>query len=179
MKTGKILSKAAIAVCLLCLVLTAAAQTKKRRAAARISRASTAQTKTAANAAEIKAGAEKVSIQLKNVTKFIYVLGGVAQIIQDVDASARTGRASRTTVDANAKNKQSVVTTIGNLRAGLSALESEFGKPALLPYLSQIQGISAIAANAEDQANAGQFVNSGKTLLQVVEKLSDTLAAMP
>ncbi|MGI8467999.1 MAG: hypothetical protein ACR2N3_06055 [Pyrinomonadaceae bacterium] len=178
MKTGKILSKIVVVVCLLCLVLTAAAQTKRRKPVRRTSRASTAAT--AANAAEIKASAEKVSTQLKNVTKFIYVLGGVAQTIQDVDASAKSGRASRTTIDTNTRNKQSVVTTIGNLRAGLSALEAEFQtKPALLPYLPQIQGISDIAANAEDQASAGQFVNSGKTLLQVVEKLSDTLAAMP
>ena len=181
MKTVKILSKVAVVMCLLCLALTAAAQTKKRKTIRRTSRTATASTANAntANAAEIKAGAEKVSIQLKNVTRFIYVLGGVAQVIQDTDASAKTGRASRTTVDTNARNKQSVITTIANLRVGLSALESEFGSRALLPYLSQIQGISAIAADAESQASAGQFVNSGKTLLQVVEKLSDTLAAMP
>ena len=178
MKIEKILSKCVIAACLFCLVLTAAAQTKRRKPVRRTSKS--AATSTAANAAEVKQSAEKVSTQLKNVTKFIYVLGGVAQVIQDTDAAAKTGRVARATMDINTKNKQAVVTTIGNLRAGLAALEAEFSaKPALLPYRFQIQGISDIAAAAEDQANAGQFVNSGKTLLDVVEKLADTLAAMP
>ena len=178
MKIGKKLPKVAVVLCLFCLVLTAAAQTKRRKSARRTNK-SVAVSKTA-NAAEIKASAEKVSTQLKNVTKFIYVLGGVAQAIQDSDALTRSGRASRATIDTNTRNKQAVVTTIENLRAGLAALEAEFSaKPALLPYRFQIQGISDISAAAQNQANAGQFVSSGKTLLDVVEKLSDTLAAMP
>jgi hypothetical protein len=36
-----------------------------------------------------------------------------------------------------------------------------------------------MSGEAEDQAAAGQLTNSGKTLLLVVEKLSDTLAALP
>ncbi|MGI9035222.1 MAG: hypothetical protein ACR2GD_04180 [Pyrinomonadaceae bacterium] len=177
MKTRNILSKVAVVACLLCLVLTAAAQTKRRRTTRKTSRATTTAT---ANAAEIKESAEKVSTQLKNVTKFIYVLGGVAQTIQSIDNDAKAGRASRATIETNTKNKQTVVATIENLRAGLAALEAEFQtKPALAPYLAQIQGISDITANAENQASAGQLIDSGKTLLEVVEKLSDTLAAMP
>lgn len=182
MKTGKFLPKIAVVVCLLCLILSAAAQTKKRKPVRRSNRSTAAATAatTAANAAQVRAEAEKVSAQIVNVTRFLYLLGGIAQTIQDVDASAKTGRASRTTVDTNTTNKRAVVTTIGNLRAGLNALEAEFqGQPALVSYYSQIQGISDIAATAEDQANAGQFINSGKTLLQVVEKLSNTLVAMP
>lgn len=178
MKTGKFISKIAVVVCLLCLVLSAAAQTRKRKPVRKSTRSTV--TKTSANAAEIKSGAEKVSAQLVNVTRFLYLLGGIAQTMQDVDASAKTGRASQTTVNANTKNKQLIVTTMSNVRAGLAALEAEFqAKPALRPYLIQIQGIADITANAEDQASAGEFVNSGKTLLQVVEKLSNTLVAMP
>jgi hypothetical protein len=32
---------------------------------------------------------------------------------------------------------------------------------------------------AEDQATAGQLTESGRSLLLVIEKLSDTLAALP
>ena len=72
------------------------------------------------------------------------------------------------------------MTTLRNLRAGLVALEVEFqSKPALRVYLPQIQGISDISGVAEDQASAGQLIESGKTLLQVIEKLSDTLVALP
>ncbi|MEJ7701270.1 MAG: hypothetical protein WKF71_16720 [Pyrinomonadaceae bacterium] len=82
--------------------------------------------------------------------------------------------------ELNARNKQAVVSTIKNLRAGLAALEIEFRtKPALKNYLFQIQGIAEMTGVAEDQATAGQLTQSGKTLLLVVEKLSDTLAALP
>jgi hypothetical protein len=181
MKTRKFLPVIVAVFCLFGLVINSAAQTKRRAPVRKSTRsANAAKTTAAANAAEIKSSAEKVSAQIVNVTRFLYLLGGIAQTMQDVDASAKTGRASKTTVDSNNRNKQLVVTTMGNVRAGLAALESEFqAKPALRPYLIQIQGIADITASAEDQASAGQFINSGKTLLQVVEKLSNTLVAMP
>ena len=80
----------------------------------------------------------------------------------------------------NNQFKQDVIQSIRNLRAGLVALEIEFRtKPEIKNYLFQIQGISDMAGIAEDQATAGQLTESGKTLLFVVEKLSDTLAALP
>ena len=114
------------------------------------------------------------------MSKFIYVLGGIAQGIQSVDNDIKARKASRATIDLNNKSKQTVVASIRNLRAGLDALEEDFRtKPALRAYLLQIEGISGISSAAEEQANAGQVVEAGKTLLQVIEKLSDTLAAMP
>jgi len=130
--------------------------------------------------AEIKASASKVSIQIKNVSRFVYLLGGIARTIEDLDKEARTRKISQASVEANNKNKQAVIQGIQNLRAGLVALEIEFRtKPALKNYLFQINGISDIAAQSEDQAVNGQFTESGKTLLLVIEKLSDTLVAMP
>jgi hypothetical protein len=151
---------------------------QKRKNAARKTKTAVA-ANTIVPAAELKSGAEKVSTQIKNVSKFIYVLGGVARVIEDLDKDIETGKASRSATDLNAKNKQSVIATIRNLRAGLAALEVEFRtKPALRTYLFQIQGISEMSGVAEDQAMAGQLTESGKTLLMVVEKLSDTLAAL-
>ena len=172
-----------LCLCLLLLSLTAAAQ--KRRAPRRTTPkpAPTAATTTAAaNAAEIRATSNKVSIQIMNVTKFIYTLGGIARSIEDTDKEVVAIRQARrtvdkklqTVVDKNAQYKQAIIQSIRNLRAGLAALETEFNaKPALRPYVFQIQG------TAEDQANGGQLSESGKTLLLVVEKLSNTLAAMP
>ncbi len=158
----------------LCLAISANAQKRKRT-----TRPAAAATKTI-NAVEIKSGADKVSTQIKNVSKFIYVLGGVARVIENLDLDIAAQKASQNAPELNAKNKQAVVTTIKNLRAGLVALEIEFRtKPALKNYLFQIQGISDMSGVAEDQATAGQISESGKTLLLVVEKLSDTLVAMP
>lgn len=129
---------------------------------------------------EIKNGAEKVSVQIKNLTKFIYVLGGVARGIEDIDKEMKTGKVSREVQDKNAKFKQSVLLSLRNLRTGLAAVEVDFrAKPELKPYLSHVQGISEMSYKAEDLAVAGQFTESGKMLLIIVEKLADTLAAMP
>lgn len=180
MKINQKLTKfVVISACLLSLAFSVSAQ--KRRTPTRRTSSTAANTTTAPLAsAEIKASAEKVSVQIKNVSKFIYILGGVAQGIEDIDKDVKAGKVSRTVADQNAKNKQAVVSTITNLRAGLNALEVEFRtKPALRNYNFQIQGISDLTASAEDQASAGQLRDAGKILLQVIEKLSDTLVNLP
>lgn len=178
MKTNKKL--AALVIGLACIFYCAvSASAQKRKAPSR--KTKTVAAKTSINSTgEIKSGAEKVSIQIKNLSKFIYVLGGVAQGIEDIDKDIKTGKVSRATVDQNEKNKQAVVGTMRNLRAGLAALEVEFRTSAALKnYLSRIQGITDMSGEAEEQAAAGQLNNSGKTLLLVIEKLTDTLASLP
>lgn len=129
---------------------------------------------------EIKSSAEKVSIQIKNSTKFLYLLGSVANGIEAIDKEIKAGKVSREIQDKNTQFKRDVMQSLRNLRAGLVQLEVDFRvKSELKPYLPQIQGISDMSARAEDLANAGQFTESGKTLLLVVEKLADTLAALP
>lgn len=129
---------------------------------------------------DLKDGAEKVSIQIKNTTKFLYLLGSVANGIETIDKDARAGKVSREIKDKNEGFKKDVLQSIRNLRAGMIALEVDFRtKPQLQKYLINIQGISDMSGRAEDMANGGEFVESGKMLLLVVEKLSDTLAALP
>lgn len=128
---------------------------------------------------DVRSGAEKVSIQIKNSTKFLYTLASIAKGIEDIDKAVNARKASREVADQNAQFKSDVIRSIRNLRAGLVSLEIDFRtKPELKPFLVQIQGISNICGTAEDQALSGQFFESGRTLLLVVEKLSDTLAAM-
>lgn len=179
MKTNRNLMKfAAVVLCLLGLTFTADAQ--KRRTRTKTTKPAVTTTTAPTSNAEIRSGAEKVSVQIKNVSKFIFVLGGVAKGIEDIDKQVKTGKVSREITDKNAQFKQDVIQSIRNLRAGLVALEIEFRtKPALKNYLFQIQGISDMTGTAEDQAMAGQLTESGKTLLFVIEKLSDTLAALP
>ncbi|MDQ3089324.1 MAG: hypothetical protein M3Q78_12130, partial [Acidobacteriota bacterium] len=168
---------AVICLCLLCLTFSVNAQ--KRKTTGKKARTATVPT-VRTTSSEIKSGAEKVSVQIKNLSKFIYNLGDVARITEDLDREIAEGKASRNAPNLNAKNKQAIVMTIKNLRAGFAALEIEFRtKPALKNYLFHIQGISDMTGKAEDQASAGQLTESGKTLLLVIEKLADTLAALP
>lgn len=160
------------AICILGFTFSADAQ--RRRTTAKPKAATTAST------TDVKAGAEKVSIQIKNATKFLYLLGSVANGIETIDSDTRAGKVSREIQDKNARFKKDVLQSLRNLRAGLIALEVEFRtKPALQKYLINIQGVSDMSGRAEDLANGGQFVDSGKELLVVVEKLSDTLVALP
>jgi hypothetical protein len=164
----------AILLCVLCFAFSATAQKKKTT-----TKPTTTPT-TITNTAEVKAGAAKVSIQIKNVSKFVYNLGIIGRSIEDLDFEIKAGKASQKGIDTNTKNKQAVMTGLKNIRAGLAALEVEFRtKPALRAYLLKIEGITALCGQAEDYANGGQFINSGRPLLTLIEKLSDTLEAMP
>ncbi len=128
-------------------------------------------------AAPLQSDAQKVANQVTNVTKFIYLLGGIAKGIEDIDNDPKANRAA---LDRNTANKKAFIQTIRNLRAGLAALEVDFRtKPLLRKYLLKIEGITDLSAQSEDLAMAGKFSESGRPLVLVIEKLADTLVAMP
>lgn len=167
-----------ITICtLLVLTTTAMGQTRKRttrsRAPARTTKPSEAQ---AAAAAAVKTqGATKVANQIKNLTTFLYLLGGVARGIEALDAAAKTGQASPT----NEKNKAQLRASFGDFRVGLDALEVYFrSTPELQPYYTKLVGSASGAADAEAQAAAGRFNDAGRTLITVVGRLADVLVAM-
>jgi len=155
------------------LSVDADAQRKKKRRSRKVSTR-------AANTAIVKKGAKDVGIQVKNVTKFVFVLGGVAKGIEDIDKDVRAGKASREVADKNARFKSDVLRSIRALRAGLIKLEVDFrSKAPLRKYLKHIRGLTQQSNRAEDLAIAGNFTASGKELLLVVETLTDTIVAMP
>jgi hypothetical protein len=180
MKINKYLSKLTFLVLAVLLTFAASAEAQKKKPTTRKTTTTKTTPTTTTNTLEVKDGANKVSIQIKNVSKFIYVLGGVASGFEVADKEAKAGKLSKAVVDKNNQGKQAVITSIRNLKAGLAALEVEFRtKPSLKNYLFQIQGITDLTTQSEDLATAGRFTDSGKSLLLVVEKLADTLAAMP
>lgn len=176
--TMKIKSKTAQILVLLITVValfagTAAAQ-KKKPATTKKPAA------TVTNTLEIREGADKVSIQLKNVSKFLYLLGGIAAGLETTDRDAKAGKLTRAQLDTFAQQKQAVINSIRNLKAGLSALEVDFRtKNGVKPYLIHVQGVTNLAIESEDLATAGRFTDSGKVYLTVIEKLADALTAMP
>jgi hypothetical protein len=129
---------------------------------------------------EVRTARDKVDAQRSNVNLFVDRLGPIAQAIETLDTSAKTKTLPKVTLDVNEENKQKVIGAIRNLRQGLTDLESEFRtKPTLQKYLTSIQGITDLAAQAEDDAIAGRFVGSKDPLRQISQKLTDTLAVMP
>ena len=124
-------------------------------------------------------GAQKVADQIKHLTRFTYVLGGVASGIAAVDEAVRRNEASPAIVQRNQQSKVTVKTSITGFRETLDRLEIEFRTtPELQPFYIKLAGVAAGAATAEEQAAANQFDRAGRTLLDVVGRLADVLVIM-
>jgi len=124
-------------------------------------------------------GAERVADQIKTLTRFIYLLGGVAKGLEGIDDAARRNEAPTAVLDQAMRNKAAVRTNIQSVREGLDKLEIEFRTtPELQRYYIKLAGVAQDASTAEDQAAANQFDKAGRTLLEVVNHLTDVLLEM-
>jgi cell division protein FtsB len=188
-ESGQILRTAAeekhtlkrIATTLLTLLLlapsTAFSQTRNRSTSRQKPTSTAAATQ---KLAEVRTqGATRVADQIKLLSRFIFVLGGVASGIAAVDEAERRKEASPTVVEQNQKSKAQVKANIQNIREGLDKLEIDFrATPELQPYYIKLAGVASGAATAEDLAAKGQFDAAGRQLLNVVNRLTDVLLLM-
>ena len=150
------------------------AQTRKRTTT------KSTHTSAAPKAADVQRdGAARVAEQIKILTRFIYLLGGVAKGLETVDDAARRNEAPAAIIDQAKQNKATVRASIQSVREGLDKLEIDFrATPELQRYYIKLAGVAAGAANAEDLAAANQFDKAGRTLLEVVNHLTDVLLEM-
>lgn len=124
-------------------------------------------------------GATRVAEQMKFLTRFIYLLGGVTSGIAAVDEAARRNEASPELLQKNQQSKATVKSSIASFRENLDKLEIDFrNTPELQPYYIKLAGVASGAATAEEQAAANQFDASGRTLLNVINRLTDVLLLM-
>jgi hypothetical protein len=167
----------AILACIIVSSTTATSQTRRRSSTKPSARAS----KVAADKslAEIKAGSQRVAAQIKSLTHFLYLLGGIAKGIESVDQAVRSSEASTGAIELNKRNKTSIRESLRGVREGLDKLESEFRfNPALTKYYPTLAGVAKISEAAENQAAANRFDEAGRSLLKAVSQLADALAAM-
>ena len=175
MRTGRFFTF--VSIVLLGLAIPAGAQ-RTRRPAPRPT--PTPKATRPASSPIVAAAKQQVANQLSNVNRFVDILGSAALTIEGLDKDARARKLKKEEIDANEANKKKLVLAIRGLRQGLMTLESDFRtKPQLSRYLVQIQGISNLSAQSEDNAIAGRFVASKDPLRQVAQKLSDTMAVLP
>ncbi len=171
------MKKLIVPICILLFSTSALAQTRSRttKRGTQSSKASSQQASVEAKTA----GATKVADQIKNLTRFLYLLGGVAKGIEDLDASARSNQGSPTALQQNEQNKAKLRSTFQDFRIGFDQLEVFFrSTPELEQYYLKLAGSAAGVATAEDQAAAGHFDQAGRTMLGVVNRLTDVLLAM-
>jgi len=165
-----------IIACLVTLVILSPAtlaQTRKRTT--KTSRTTAAKPEAVA----VRAGATRVAAQLKTLTLFLYLLGGVAKGIESADDAARRNEASPAVLEQTQKSKATVRTSLRDVRVGLDQLEVDFRTtPELNRYYIKLAGVASGAAAAEEQAAANQFDRAGRTMLEVVNRLTDVLLEM-
>lgn len=126
-----------------------------------------------------RAGAARVGDQIKTLTRFIYLLGGVAKGLETVDDATSRNEASAAIIEQAKQNKVTVRSSIRSVKDGLDKLEIDFrATPALQRYYIKLAGVAAGAAKAEDLAAANQFDKAGRALLEVVNHLTDVLLVM-
>jgi len=124
-------------------------------------------------------GATRVAEQIKLLTRFTYLLGGINSGIAAADEEIRRNQASPAVVQSNQQSKARVRSSIQGFRDGLDKLEIDFrATPELQPYYIKLAGVAAGAATADEQAGANQFDAAGRTLLNVINRLTDVLVIM-
>jgi hypothetical protein len=140
----------------------------------------TSPTATVQRTAQVRTqGATRVADQIKHLTRFTYVLGGVNSGIAQIDEAVRRNEASPAMVQKNQQSKATVKTSIQGFRESLDKLEIDFrATPELQPYYIKLAGVAAGAATAEEQAAANQFDAAGRSLLNVINRLTDVLVVM-
>ena len=137
-------------------------------------------TATAQKTAQVRTeGAVRVADQIKFLTKFTYLLGGINSGIAAADEEIRRNQASPAIVQSNQQSKAKVRSSIQGFREGLDKLEIDFrATPELQPFYIKLAGVAAGAAKAEEQAAANQFDAAARSLLDVIGRLTDVLLVM-
>lgn len=164
-----------------CVVLSSvsvASQTRRRSTPKRSGPSTTYAEK---QQAEIRAGREQIASQIKTLTQFLYLFGGISKSIESAEQVNRNHEESSVGMSAERieQNKAKLRESIKNVRVGLEKLESSFRlNPVLLTYYPNLAGVARLGETAETQAAANSFDQSGRSLIAAVNKLADVLVAL-
>jgi hypothetical protein len=128
---------------------------------------------------DIRIEAGLVAEQIKNFSKFIYIYGKVVNGFEVADDQARTGKMTPDAAAKNRESKEALVANIRNLKTGVENLTQSFRSNSRL----QVQALKLsfaidAARSAEQLASAGRYDEAGKSLVTVIERLTDTVLAM-
>ena len=157
------------------------AQTRGRRATStqQQRRRATTSSSTGRGGQALVAARGRVADRIKALTHFVYLYGGIANEIEVADSQVGRGPASSDLIQLTNRRRAALQTSVRDVRAGLELLEQEFRPTTGLErYYTRLAGVAAAAADAEELIAAGQLKQAGRTLLQIVNQLTDTLSEM-
>ena len=174
----------AFVLALTCIVLlssTADSQTRRRRTVPKSTRHTASTSYAEKQQAEVKSGRERIASQIKTLTQFLYLFGGISKRIESAEMASRNHEDSSIAlpVEQIESNKSRVRDSIRGVRMGLDQLEASFRtNPALQLYYPSLAGVGKLGQIAESQAAANSFDLAGRSLLGAVNKLADALVAI-
>jgi hypothetical protein len=172
--------KRAFIIALACLMLwPAAGFAQKRRGSGRRSNQRNTNTTAQPAADPVRTGAERVAEQIKSLGQFLYLYGPIARELQGNEAAAQNNQLQPAAAEAVQRNKGKLRDAFRSYRQRMDDLESAFSSSSeLRGYYNRLLGVAARAASAEEQVTAGQYDQAGKSLLEVLNRLTDLLAGM-
>jgi len=128
---------------------------------------------------DMRTEASEVAAQIKNVANFIYIYGKVVNTIEVAEDQAKNNQTSPEIQAKNKKSKETLVVSVNGLRAGLENLANSFqANPRLQVQYLKVSYATEAAMDAERLAAAGRYQDAGKSLVAVVERLTDTIMSM-
>ncbi len=128
---------------------------------------------------DMRPEATKVAEQIKNITRFLYIYGKIANSLEIAEDQVKRGQTSAAIEAKNKQSKDTLVSSISGLRTGLDTVVKSFQANTRLQvqYL-KISYAAESMANAEQLAKAGRYDEAGKALTAVVDRLADTMTSM-
>jgi hypothetical protein len=128
---------------------------------------------------DMREEASQVATQIRNVSNFIYIYGKVVNGLQVADEQTKNNLASPETQARNKENKDKLIISINKLRAGLENLANGFqANPRLQVQYLKLSYATEASHDAERLAAAGRYEEAGRSLVTVVERLTDTIISM-
>lgn len=148
----------------------------------------TATNNTSTTAAISLTAATRVAEQIKSLGKFLYLYGPISKELATSEAAARSssssssssgGQSSSTETDAIGRNRAKLRDVFQDYRAQMDELETLFsGSSELRVYYTRLLGVAASASQAENAVASGRYDEAGRSLLDVMSRLTDVLLDM-
>src|SRR5258708_7126681 len=121
--------------------------------------------------AEIRAGREQIAAQIKTLTQFLYLFGGISKGIEIAERAKnnRDESVAARSPEQIGQSKAKLKESIAGVRSGLDKLQPTFRlTPVLQTYYPSLSGVARIGQTAESQAAAGNFDQAGRSLIAAV-----------
>lgn len=128
---------------------------------------------------DMRAQAGLVAGQIKNVSNFIYLFGKIVNGFEVADEQAKSNQLPDKIAAMNKESKEKLVAKIKDLRAGLEGLATgiQADQSLQVQYLKISYATEAVV-DAERLTQAERYDEAGKSLIAVVERLTDTIVSM-